>query len=471
VQSAGSALGPLASAVVAAALFLFSCGCATAAGWTLGGRYGCEVDGSREEFGPGSLFDVRVDPAGTPGDAPGTPDEAVLARRFLDREMRFGALGELRAAREGELSFRGRGAVHLADDRARGDLDVEVRRRVPGGRLTLGGRLLLQHGSSGGGAGTVASGTAAWRSGRLPFGLELRAAASGEQSWAGADSLRDLFAYRLARPSLELRRPFGWAGGASLRAGLGRKWTHGSALGAYQERWGEAEWHHFGSGRRQYELRARTESRRYLRARTVIPSYDEARLEAAATIPLERRFRLHVAPKLFRAAFAADDSLVYRDHVSGELLVRLESGLRDWRGGTPAGEDSLLDPPDWLVRAGARLGWLRNERVREADHASASFVAGCARESLGGFWLDLSGEVGRRDYRRSSGTGTLVFEGLQISIAGTDYTFVSLSLVGQADLGRKLRLEAFGLYDRELHRAAADDFSLWAFTMALTRDL
>jgi len=56
-------------------------------------------------------------------------------------------------------------------------------------------------------------------------------------------------------------------------------------------------------------------------------------------------------------------------------------------------------------------------------------------------------------------------------VSGTDYEFASLSFLGHAALGRRVRLELFGLFDRELHRERADDFHAVGVHRALTAQL
>jgi len=112
--------------------------------------------------------------------------------------------------------------------------------------------------------------------------------------------------------------------------------------------------------------------------------------------PVERRIRLQVAPAFRRTAFASDDSLVYRDHWSAEVLVRLESSLRDWRS---RAADSLLVEDDWVFTSGLASAGCGTSACASRTMSPASLLAGCAREALRGVWLDLSAEAGRRAYR------------------------------------------------------------------------
>src|SRR5512140_2370665 len=107
---------------------------------------------------------------------------------------------------------------------------------------------------------------------------------------------------------------------------------------------------------------------------------------------------------------------------------------------------------------------LRNRRIESADYRSWSVLAGFARTPGDAAWGDLTVEAGRRDYRGGT-SAAVAYQGFNLSLRGTDYTFVSGSLLGDADLSSRLRLEFFVLADVELHSDRNDDFSLWTGTL------
>jgi hypothetical protein len=424
-----------------------------------------------------------VVPGGT--DEPPTPDESILSRRFIDRTTQWSGLGELRLETEGSAGIRSHGVLRVGRARTRGDLEIEGDGPIRFGRLSAGGRFFFQAGPEGSGAGRTLTLRSSWLAPRLPGSWEARLGATGERSWAGADSLSRIFDYTRIRPSLQLRRPLGWTGEVALRAGIGVKSAPDSGSGEYRERWLEGEWTTFSFRGLQAGLRVRSEGRSYSPEVTVLPSYEEFAAEGEMELPVFRRLRLRLAPSLRRVAYASDDSLVFRDNDTGELLVRLEAPLGGGGGGEDGdarGRDESVEttaegvgpgsfdlPGAWTLHGGLRYTLLRNERVRDADYRAGSLLLGGGRDATSSWWFDASGEVGRRDYRRSGAGGSLVFEGYDISVTGTDYTFVSFSLLGQLAMPRRLRVDLFGLVDRELHAKEEDDFSLWALTVSLTR--
>ncbi len=268
------------------------------------------------------------------------------------------------------------------------------------------------------------------------------------------------------RPGFELARPFGLASECALRGELGRKWTRASARGAYRERRLEAEWTQaFPSGAR-YDLILRSEDRRYAKSDTLTPSYVEAALDGNLEVPVPLTFRAQFKPSLRRVRYTPPDSLIFRDNWTAEGVLQIEASLARLRGHE---EEAAIEGRDWTWSAGVKGGVLRNRKTRDSDHGTFGGILQLARENGDGIWLDLTCEAGRRSYRVSGGSRGLQFEGINIALSGTDYSFVSVSAVAEAPLPRGMRLELFGLADREKHSDRADDFSLWSFTAALVR--
>ncbi|MBU1947723.1 MAG: hypothetical protein KJ927_03320, partial [Candidatus Eisenbacteria bacterium] len=86
-------------------------------------------------------------------------------------------------------------------------------------------------------------------------------------------------------------------------------------------------------------------------------------------------------------------------------------------------------------------------------------------------WFNATTRWGRRDYTEASSSQIIVFEGYNLSLARSDYTFASLSLLGDVELGWGLSIEGFLQYDLEWHDSADDDFKLSTLTLRIARDL
>jgi hypothetical protein len=104
----------------------------------------------------------------------------------------------------------------------------------------------------------------------------------------------------------------------------------------------------------------------------------------------------------------------------------------------------------------------------DATFDSYGGILGVAREGSDEFWFDLRVEAGRRAYRNGSGTGSLVFEGLNLSLASSDYTYVQSSLLLEWTPIPWVRTEAFLQWDEELHDVSTDDFRLWMISLSVS---
>jgi hypothetical protein len=126
---------------------------------------------------------------------------------------------------------------------------------------------------------------------------------------------------------------------------------------------------------------------------------------------------------------------------------------------------------DWAVKAGPGGGLLW-ERGGGGSYRTGRFRLEVSYEPLGSFWWHAGGDVGRRDYAEDVEAELLVFEGYNLSLTRSDYTFASLSLLGDAEIGwGGLAVELFLQHDVERHAVPEDDVSLTLWTMRITRRL
>jgi hypothetical protein len=439
---------------------------AQAQSWGLRGRAGVEFDGLSERFGGTSLFDTRLAPTlGAAGD-PQPVDDAALSLRFRDRSTRASALVDLNLNRPGDGWFRSRALIRASRLRTRGEVDLSAGSKIDRGDVTVGDRLNFQGGPQGFGGGAVNQLHATWRRRDLPAGLELHLRTVLENSRAGSDSLRSLFNYRIIRPAADLGRTLGPAGDITLRGGLGRKTTPDRSVGAYTEEWGEVEWTRWADLDRSWSVRLRSETRDYGQADSLTPSYEEGSLEGELELSGPWKLRTRLQPSTRRVRYAAD-SEVFQDHWAAEGTLRLEAGWRDLVG--KRNGSGVADPSNWSFSLGGKGGLLRNRSHRESDYHALSVLTGVSRDASKRFWLDWTAELGRRSYRVSGGSRGLVFEGLNISLSGTDYAFISSTLLAELRFWPALSVEVFGMVDQEIHSSSQDDFSLASFTLSLTR--
>ncbi len=439
-------------------------GASDSTGWIFSGRYGVEFDGLVERFGSDSVIDGRLDPA-SPGHAPGTVEDAALSTRYRSGSASAAGLAEVGVERRGGWWISGRGLLRTRRSRTRGSLDITAGGLTPVGELLAENRLYAQGGPEGSGAGLQDLVTVSMRRISLPGGLTLGLRGHGERSWAGDDSLRALYDYRVFRPSMDLSFRLGSSGDLAVRAGLDRKWTWRAARGAHKGTWVETEWMRWIGFANHAGLLARHESRSYARSDSITPSYGETRIDGRLEVSAPWRLRTTLVPVWSRTQYEFD-SEIFGDNWAGEVLLRTEVSLREIGGH----DDILSDPhPDWNISLGSRLALRRSDARRDSDYRSAGGLFGLSRDAGGRFWIDLTGEVGRRVYRVSGGSQSLVFEGLNISLSGTDCTYLNATLLAETGLWAGFRCDLFGMYDQEFHVEPKDDFTLWSFSVSLTR--
>ena len=464
-----------------------SAGTVLADGWEFSGDVGGEIESIGESFGSSILFDTPYDPT-----VP--PEEALEAIRFRDQSTRANAL--LR----GHLLFSGpnylnlHGALRAAPARARGDVELETGVRRNAFDAWVGDRIHAQGGADDPGGGILNVARLGARLKALPGPLSMRFAFDHEYSRAGADSLARVFVYQTVRPRAEIRHDLGWRGDVSLEGGVTAKRAD-RGTSSYDRPWLELGFRYAFPRDRTLDVALRTETRRYLEADSLRPTLHEDELRARGTFPLFSGSRTEWIVALHDLQYGTSSS-VFRDHASGEIegLLSFELGAAE---PSPA-RDPLLDVPlesladslllelaldptadeldldDWLrpklrLGFGARAEALQNEQSRRGDYDELAAVATFARDAISEVWFDLRAEAGRRDYRGSGPRGGLIFEGLDLSLTGTDYRFISATALLEVPIPYSLLLSGFGQFDREWHDERADDFELWLLTLSLTR--
>lgn len=422
--------------------------------WLRSYRAGVEVDALGETFGSGALFDARLDPSGS-------IDGAAESIRFRDESTRASVLAQFVAERSGDHWLRMNGRFRSAAELLRGEFALEAGGTTRFGRLSVSEQLYLQDGSEALASGAQNLFTCAGIWSLRDDGLELRLAVSEEESRGGGDSLRALFDYRVIRPSLEVRKPIGSLGDLALRGGFARR--DGSASSDYREQWSLLEWSGWTANLERRTLEVRFEDRRYL-GTAASPSQSEFSLVGATAMRVARTWAAVLETSYGRQQFARETS-VFSDHWNGESSAVLR---KRW-GGYEGGNDPSA--PGWEGSLGPRYSYLRYDHAedRARDYDAVSAVAGLARESTGKFWVDCVLEGGRRIYRTSGGGTGLTVDGFDLSLSGTDFEFVTLSLLAERQLPAGFRFDLFTQYDRELHADTADDFTLWTVTTSLTR--
>ncbi|MDM7917032.1 MAG: hypothetical protein QUU85_17460 [Candidatus Eisenbacteria bacterium] len=261
-------------------------------------------------------------------------------------------------------------------------------------------------------------------------------------------------------PGLDLRGMF------SYRA----KDAVDESAASYDSRLGELSAEGAVGSRGRIDLTVRLEDREYEHPEIGIPSSRTAGLEGRFERSIGSRLRPYVDQRWEREDYRGGDSAsAFVDY---------------WRWEGQAGTDITLgasnDPvlgialgPDWRLRAGARGEVLRTSSPSAdslsilADYDSFGGLLGLAKEGAERFWFDATVEVGRRDYHGSA-SGSLVFEGLNLSLASSDFTYLRTTLLAQWAPIPWVRGEAFIQWDEEFHERSIDDFRLWILNVSLT---
>ncbi len=434
--------------------------------FTIGGRFGLEVDGLGEEYQTSGLFDQRVL-------SDGSIEILLEEKPVRSRDTALLGLLELRS----ELGspdakwIRVIDTGRLGNTRRRNSLNVEGGLAGEADRVRLEGQWDSQGGEDEPAAGSQGALTGSWDRDSLPGGLRSQLRLGADWSHSTNDTLAAIFEYRVLRAQMQLRRDL--ARDLELRTlfGYRHKDAFRSTTGSYDSRYAEVEMN--GSSRDHGRLDAllRYEDRSYATDTLGIPSSREY----AGEVRYERRTGPALRPYTEHRYEWQDydrSSGIFQDHRQwkGEIGTDLFwSGLR---GGSRGAQDLLT--PDWRIRLGAQAEVFR---VGRGDQDSLSFTTsydrfgglfGISLEGNDVLWLDLSMEIGHRDYRGQGAGGSLTFEGLNFSLASSDFTYLRASAVAQWTPVPWLRQEVFLHWDEELHEKSSDDFRLWILNISLT---
>lgn len=468
-----SAIGAIALRLAVGCLAAGHLSIPAAAGWDLSGRYGFEADGLEERFGSGSsldsALDVIDDPAGDlSGDSSNPSGEIPYSvdALHLDRSLDVRAVMEVRAERAGPRWVRGSVQIRAGRDRSNGTLEGGTGVPLWGGDFSASERASFRTGSAPGADGIDSRLDLAWDRRRLPWGLSIRANTSLENSWAGRREDEALLNYTALRPVIRVARRFGLSSHLSARGGYTRKWRAAGAPGAYGETWAEVAWSGQDLSDRSWELRARSEGRRYEAADSLLPGHFRQVAEANLRTPLWARSFLRLEPRYEFVSYRQASSY-YDDYWSLGGKAMLERSL----AGVPASlEEDLASPPEWIIGLGLGGELVRHRDPQWADAQSVSLLGSLRRDAGERFWCDVSAEYGRRNYRRAVLRQGFVLEGRELSVGTTDHSFVDLSAIASWKIGAGISLDVFGLLERELHTIEADDFHLRTLTASMTRE-
>ncbi|MBD3236934.1 MAG: hypothetical protein GF330_09540 [Candidatus Eisenbacteria bacterium] len=302
-------------------------------------------------------------------------------------------------------------------------------------------------------------------------------------SWASGDSLASLFDYRRGTLRCALRHGtearYRWA------IEYARKWVAAESRGAYGALVVEAERSIFSlSG--SSDVDGRLERRVYgadgagdsdgEEASGGLRAYWDGELGGRAVRPIagwEVEARLRLGGTLYDDEGEAELGSVYEDRLRAELVLLMRRPL--WgdagervllAGASPAGLLASLE-----VAAGPTAELLR-VRGGDGDYGSAGGrlqICTQGGAALGGAWLDVDLEIGRRDYHADGEALTLDVDGTSFSLAQSDYTYYEISAIGGGRLPLQLEWEVYGSWDQELHTDPNDNGKLLSLRIALQR--
>lgn len=431
--------------------------------WTIGGRFGIEVDGIGEEFASSALFDERLDPD---EDGLGDLEEDLV----VSREAKVMGLLDLRLEHSSSRSrwFSLANTVRIGDSRHRNSFVAEGGVGNESDRLELEGRWDLLGGSDEPAAGSNATLLGSWDRRGLPMGFASRLQLAADWSETDENDLAAIFDYRTLRGQAELRRDLG--GSLELRSSGGwrDKTAMRSSVGSYGAGWGELELS--GSTWRgdRGDVSLRVESRSYSSDSLGVPSSVEYLCDGRYERRVNRWLRPYSVQRIEREEYEEPYG-IFQDH--GAWEAEIGTDLFPWEGADP---DTAALASSWRIRLGGVYEIFRasgqSDSLTSFDSTFDRFggVIAIAREGIGALWFDLSVESGRREYRNSAAGGTYVFEGLNLSLASSDYTYLRSTLIAQWSPSPRLRAEAFLQWDAEYHDRSDDDFHLWILNVALT---
>lgn len=437
-----------------------------AEGWDLGGRAGAELEGLGERFEASNLFDERILPDGS-------IEEVLDAAPVLSRSVSTLGLLELRfdSGAGGPFSLFVDNVARIGCTRSRNSLRSETAYRAGTDRLRFEGQWDAQGGKDEPAAGSSARLTGTWDRTGLPLSLGSQLRLAADWSHTEEKDLAPIIESRVLRGHAELRRAVGREFELRGQLGFRHKDALGSRIGSYGAWIGEAE----AGGPMWWNDRVllllRTENRRHAADTLGIPSSQLTEVTARYELP-----RTASARPYMEHGFEWQDyrgpSEVFQDHHGwkGEIGTDLFwSAL--WGHRTSGDEDPGTDI---RFRAGGQYEIFRSVASAsdtlsvDATFDSYGGIVGVAREGSDDFWFDLQVEAGRRMYRNGSRTGSLVFEGLNLSLASSDYTYLHSSLLLEWAPKPWVTTEAFLQWDEELHHLRTDDFRLWMISLSVS---
>jgi hypothetical protein len=424
------------------------------------------VDGLGERFQSSGLFDERVG-------EDGTIEEILEVRPVVSRTATTLGLLETRldSGTLGLASVSFSNIAHIGVQRARNTFRSEFSLRGALSRVRLDAEWDAHMGRKEPVAGSSAFLTGTWDRSRLPLGLRSQLRLAADWSHTDRKELAPILESRALRGHLQLRHDLGSSGEIRGLAGFRHKDALGSTVGTYDAWFGELETD-AGSGTRQrIDILSRVEDRTYVADTLGIPSsriYElstryERRLAPAARPYVEQEFEWQD----YRGP-----SEIFRDHRQWKFEAGTDifrNALRDSGDGV---EDGLH--PDFRMRLGGQFELFRSDQAEsdslsfDSTYDSYGAILGLAREGSESFWFDVGLRAGRREYRNGPGSAGLVFEGLNLSLASSDYTYLRASLLLEWIPESWIRTEALLQWDEELHDKSEDDFRLWIVNISVT---
>lgn len=427
-----------------------------ASAWTIGGRFGAELDGIGEDRSSYSVF-----------------DPAEIENPTITRAMTARALMELRTEGQtsGGVSFRLTDTARLARRRSRNSLLGETSWSHSDDRLRLEGQWNVQGGKDEPATGSSETITATWSRRSLPIGLNSRLRVGADWSQTSNPDLSGIFDYRILKGDVQVDRSIG--GRFDVRALAGYRHKEADKPRTYDEKIGEIEANGEPRSGDRFDATVTIEDRDYRENGAVIPSFVLGTIAARYDLRLSDPVRPYLDQTLEAQSFH-QNSGIFQDYQRWQVETGTDIFLNRLGHGVPDEGSMGLLSADWRVRVGATAEIFRASSV---DADSASFlpaydsiggVVGIAREGGENLWLDLGFRAGRRIYRTHPEALHLVYEGLNLSLASSDYTYMSASVLLQWNPIHWLRADAFMQWDDEVHDLKQDNFRLWIANISLT---
>lgn len=438
---------------------------APAHAWTIGGRFGLELDGIEEEFQSSGLFDERVG-------EDGTVEQILDVRPVLSRSTTTLGMLEVRleSGSNGPFIVRVSDLAHAGASRGRNTLRTQATYVTPRDRASLETDWDVQGGKDEPLAGSSLYLTGTWDRKRLPLGLRSVLRLASDWSRTDHKELAPILESRSYRGQLELRRPIGWTAEIRGLAGARHKDALASRIGSYDSWFGQIE-SDVGMGTtRRIEFLGRAEDRTYVADTLGIPSSRVYELSGRYDCIL-RGTHPYILQELETQDYRGP-SEIFLDHRQWKSEIGVD--LFENRAAEAADQASLALRPDIRLRIGGEYTLFRSDRAEtdslsfDSTYDSYGGILGLAREGSETFWFDLDVGAGRREYRNGPGSQGLVFEGLNLSLSSSDYTYLRGSLLLDWVPLTWIGAEALVQWEQELHDRGEDDFRLLIFNLSLT---